>query len=84
MIIPSIEMRLNDISRIGINRREPGSIGGGLRNKVPKKMRMAGRMGSDRVTVKNLKVLHVDSATNTLYISGAVPGRRGTLIEIIS
>jgi large subunit ribosomal protein L3 len=62
--------------------REPGSIGGGLRNKVPKKMRMAGRMGGDRVTVKNLKVLHVDSATNTLYISGAVPGRRGTLIEI--
>ncbi len=62
--------------------REPGSIGGGLRNKVPKKMRMAGRMGSDRVTVKNLKVIHIDSATNTLYISGAIPGRRGTLIEI--
>jgi large subunit ribosomal protein L3 len=63
--------------------REPGSIGGGLRNKVPKRMRMAGRMGGDRVTVKNLKVLHVDPKTNTLYISGAVPGRRGTLVEII-
>lgn len=63
--------------------REPGSIGGGLRNKVPKKMRMAGRMGGDRITVKNLKVLHVDAATNSLYISGAVPGRRGTLVEII-
>jgi large subunit ribosomal protein L3 len=63
--------------------REPGSIGGGLRNKVPKKMRMAGRMGGDRVTVKNLKVLHVDATTNTLYIGGAVPGRRGTLVEII-
>jgi large subunit ribosomal protein L3 len=63
--------------------REPGSIGGGLRNKVPKKMRMAGRMGGDRVTVKNLKVLHVDPATNSLYISGAVPGRRGTLVEIV-
>lgn len=62
--------------------REPGSIGGGLRNKVPKKMRMAGRMGGDRITVKNLKVLHVDQATNTLYISGAIPGRRGTLVEI--
>lgn len=62
--------------------REPGSIGGGLRNKVPKKMRMAGRMGGDRVTVKNLKVLHIDSATNTLYISGAIPGKRGTLVEI--
>lgn len=63
--------------------REPGSIGGGLRNKVPKAMRMAGRMGGDRITVKNLKVLHIDQATNTLYISGAIPGRRGTLVEII-
>lgn len=63
--------------------REPGSIGGGLRNKVPKKMRMAGRMGGDRITVKNLKVLHIDGNTNTLYISGAIPGRRGTLVEII-
>ncbi|MDB5259421.1 MAG: rplC [Candidatus Taylorbacteria bacterium] len=62
--------------------REPGSIGGGLRNKVPKKMRMAGRMGGDRITVKNLTVLHIDAATNSLYISGAVPGRRGTLVEI--
>ena len=45
---------------------------------------MGGRMGGDRVTVKNLKVLHVDPTTNMLYISGAVPGRRGTLIEIVS
>jgi large subunit ribosomal protein L3 len=44
---------------------------------------MAGRMGGDRITVKNLKVLHIDGATNTLYISGAIPGRRGTLVEII-
>jgi large subunit ribosomal protein L3 len=64
--------------------REPGSIGGGLRNKVPKKMRMGGRMGSDRVTVKNLKVVHIDSATNELYISGAIPGTRGTLVEIVA
>lgn len=63
--------------------REPGSIGGGLRNKVPKKMRMAGRMGSDRITIKNLKVLHVDAESNSLYIKGALPGRLGTLVEII-
>ncbi|HEY4503671.1 MAG TPA: 50S ribosomal protein L3 [Candidatus Paceibacterota bacterium] len=63
--------------------REPGSIGGGLRNKVPKAMRMAGRMGSDRVTIKNLKILNIDQANNTLYISGAIPGRRGTLVEIV-
>ncbi len=64
--------------------REPGSIGGGLRNKVPKQMRMAGRMGSDRITIKNLKVVHIDPAQNTLYISGAIPGKRGTLVEIVS
>ncbi len=62
--------------------REPGSIGGGLRNKVPKNMRMAGRMGSDRVTVKNLKVVLVDTVNNQLLIQGTVPGRRGTLVEI--
>lgn len=62
--------------------REPGSIGGGLRNKVPKKMRMAGRMGSDRVTVKNLKVLHVDLENGLVFVKGAIPGRRGTPVEI--
>ncbi len=62
--------------------REPGSIGGGLRNKVPKMMRMAGRMGGDRITIKNLKVLHIDTKENMLYISGAIPGRRGTIIEV--
>ena len=62
--------------------REAGSIGGGLRTRVPKGMRMAGRMGGDRVTVKNLKVLHVDAEQNQILISGAVPGRRGTILEI--
>jgi len=64
--------------------REPGSIGGGLRNKVPKGMRMAGRMGGDRITVKNLKVVQVDLENNLILISGAVPGRRGTMVEIRS
>jgi large subunit ribosomal protein L3 len=63
--------------------REPGSIGGGLRNKVPKGMRMAGRMGGDRITIKNLEVVGVDADNNQLLIKGAIPGRRGTLIEII-
>ncbi len=60
----------------------PGSIGGGMRNKVPKNMRMAGRTGGDMITVKNLTVLGVDKENNQLLISGAVPGRRGTLVEI--
>ena len=64
--------------------REPGSIGGGLRTHVPKGMRMAGRMGSDRITYKNLKVVMVDKENNLMLIKGALPGRRGSLIEIVS
>lgn len=63
--------------------REPGSIGGGLRNKVPKGMRMGGRMGGDRITIKNLEVVGIDKENNQLLIKGAIPGRRGTLVEII-
>ena len=64
--------------------RAPGSIGGGGRagGRVVKGMRMGGRMGGDRITVKNLRILKVDAATNTILISGAVPGRPGTLVEI--
>ncbi len=62
--------------------REPGSIGGGLRTRVPKGKRMAGRMGSDRVTLKDVAVVAVDAAKGELYVQGAVPGRRGTLVEI--
>ncbi len=64
--------------------REPGSIGGGLRTRVPVGMRMAGRMGSDRITVKNLKVVHIDPEESIMYVSGAIPGKRGTLVEIVA
>ena len=64
--------------------REPGSIGGGLRTRVPKGMRMAGRMGGDRITEKNLEVIFVDKENNMLLIKGAVPGKRGSLVEIVS
>ncbi|OHB07803.1 MAG: 50S ribosomal protein L3 [Candidatus Zambryskibacteria bacterium RIFCSPLOWO2_01_FULL_52_12] len=64
--------------------REAGSIGGGGRagGRVAKGMRMAGRMGGDRVTVKNLKVVMVVPESKEIYIKGAVPGRRGSLVEI--
>jgi large subunit ribosomal protein L3 len=65
--------------------RAPGSIGGSggrAGGRVAKGIRMAGRMGGDRITVKNLKVLKVDAATNTILLSGAVPGKPGTLVEI--
>lgn len=65
--------------------RAPGSIGGSggrAGGRVAKGMRMAGRMGSDRVTVKNLSVLQVLPETNELVLAGAVPGVRGGLVEI--
>lgn len=65
--------------------REAGSIGGGggrAGGRVAKGMRMAGRMGSDTVSVKNLKVLAVDLPNNSILVKGAVPGRRGTLLSI--
>lgn len=66
--------------------RSPGSLSGAGRSggRVVKNMRMGGRMGNDRITIKNLRVLQVDAATNTLLISGAVPGRPGTLVEIVA
>jgi large subunit ribosomal protein L3 len=65
--------------------REPGSIGGAggrAGGRVAKGMRMAGRMGGERVTVRNLKIAKVDAQNNILAIQGAVPGRKGTLLEI--
>jgi len=64
--------------------REPGSIGGGARagGRVAKGMRMAGRMGGDRITTKNLKIVRILPETNEILVSGAVPGRRGSKVEI--
>ena len=64
--------------------REAGSIGATWPQRVLKGKRMAGRMGGDKITVKNLKILGVDKEANTLLISGALPGRRGTVLEVIS
>lgn len=66
--------------------REAGSIGGSggrAGGRVAKGIRMAGRMGADRVTVTNLKVLAVDPKAGELVVSGAVPGRRGTILEVV-
>lgn len=64
--------------------RAPGSIGGGGRagGRVIKGMRMAGRMGSDRITVKNLSVVQVNKDEGIILIKGAIPGRKGTLVEV--
>lgn len=62
--------------------REPGSIGAGGYQRVFKGRKMAGRTGGDRVTVKNLVVVSVDNEANEIYIRGAIPGRKGTLVEV--
>ncbi|MCR4306877.1 MAG: 50S ribosomal protein L3 [Candidatus Yonathbacteria bacterium] len=62
--------------------REPGSIGATGPQRVFKGTRMGGRMGADRVTVKRLKVVAIDKENNVMAVSGAIPGRRGTVIEI--
>jgi len=62
--------------------RAPGSIGATAPQRVFKGKKMPGRMGGDRVTVKNLKVLQIDKEKGLLLISGAIPGRKGTLVEV--
>ena len=65
--------------------REPGSIGGGggrAGGRVAKGIRMAGRMGGGQVTVLNLRIAKIDAEHQVLAIQGAVPGRRGTLLEV--
>lgn len=64
--------------------RQPGSIGATFPERVPKGKRMAGRMGHERVTVRGLKIAKVDAENNIIAIKGAVPGKRGTLLEISS
>ena len=63
--------------------RAPGSIGGSsYPSRVFKGQRMAGRMGNDRITVRNLKVMKVFSDSNLILIKGAVPGAKTGLVEI--
>jgi len=64
--------------------RSPGSIGQRWPQRVVKGKKMGGRMGSDRTTVKNLKIAKIDPENNILAVKGAVPGRNGILLEIIS
>jgi large subunit ribosomal protein L3 len=63
--------------------RAPGSIGASsFPSRVVKGMRAAGRMGGDRVTVRNLKIVKVDGENNLLLIRGAVPGAPGTYLIV--
>jgi len=63
--------------------RAPGSIGGSsYPSRVFKGMRMAGRMGFDNVTVKNLKVIKVIPESNLILVKGSIPGAKNTYVTI--
>ncbi|MFA5686323.1 MAG: 50S ribosomal protein L3 [Candidatus Paceibacterota bacterium] len=62
--------------------RTIGSIGCSVPSRVIKGRRMPGRMGSERTTVRNLEVIKVDKKNKVIAVKGAVPGRKGTLLEI--
>ena len=65
------------------NHRKPGSIGGASTpGRVFKGMKMAGRMGAERVTTMNLTVHGVDAEKSLLLIKGAVPGARGQVVFV--
>lgn len=63
--------------------RMPGSIGNTAAQRVIPGRRMAGRMGAERVTIKNLKIVKIDSDNKKLFLKGAVPGNNGGKIEIV-
>lgn len=62
--------------------RMPGAIGAGGVQHVRKGQRMAGRMGGEQATVRNLQVVSVDKDKHQLTVKGAVPGARGSLLVI--
>lgn len=64
--------------------RMPGSSGAGGVQHVLKGKRMPGRMGQDQVTLSNIEVVEVDPAKNEIYVKGAVPGARNSLVWIRS
>jgi large subunit ribosomal protein L3 len=67
------------------NHRKPGSIGGcATPGRVFKGLRMAGRMGVERVTVQNLTVHAVDAERGLILIKGAIPGAKGGLVVLRS
>jgi len=62
--------------------RAPGSIGSTALQRVVPGRKMAGRMGGERVTVKNLQVVEVRPDSREILLKGAVPGNRGSKVEI--
>lgn len=62
--------------------RTLGSVGCAFPQRVIKGKKMPGKMGGERITVKNLKIIKIDKENNLFAVKGAVPGPRGSLLEI--
>ncbi len=63
--------------------RAPGSIGAGSTpGKVIKGLKMAGHMGNNRVTIRNLEIVEADAERNLIFVKGAVPGARNSIVML--
>ncbi|KKS18708.1 MAG: 50S ribosomal protein L3 [Parcubacteria group bacterium GW2011_GWC1_41_7] len=62
--------------------RAPGSIGAMSPPRVLKGTKLPGHMGQERTTIRNMRVVQVDAVKNLLYVWGAIPGNKGTVVEI--
>ncbi len=64
--------------------RAMGTVASGIpnRGRITPGRKMPGRMGNERVSVKNLRIMKIDKENNLMVIKGAIPGRKGTLLEI--
>ncbi len=65
------------------NHRQPGSIGAGTTpGRVFPGKKMAGRMGGNKVTVKNLQIIDIHAEQNLIIVKGSIPGKPGSIISI--
>lgn len=65
------------------NHRQPGSIGAGTTpGRVIPGKKMAGHLGNKQISIKNLKIVHIDNENNLLVLKGSVPGKSGNLLKI--
>ena len=61
--------------------RKAGSVGAGTSpGRIFPGMKMAGRMGNDRVSVKNLQVLSIDEENNLIFVKGSIPGANNNIV----
>nr|QUE28083.1 ribosomal protein L3 [Sahlingia subintegra] len=65
------------------NHRQPGSIGAGTTpGRVIPGKKMAGQLGNKKISIKNLKIVHIDATNNLLVLKGSVPGKAGNILKI--